>query len=446
MPESDQVETLGRGVINDLMTRHHIGHSCFGYEKVLKKGFLVIKKDAEDRISRLDSSNADDLRKYPFLRGVVIAMQAASKVGRRYAEKAREMVRLETDPERKAELEKMAEICDWVPANPARTFHEALQSVWFTQIMNWWETPLILAVSPGKVDQYLYPYYEKDIQEGRLTREQAQELIDCWLMRFSMGVAPFIPMAGAAAHIDVGGLKTDGSDATNDLSFMFLEGMMHTRMVEPNMGVMVHSKTPDDLLLKACELCALGTGHPMFLNNDVFVENFLARGTLGGPPVPLEMARTSGAIGCNEPHVANYDSDYTVGGVILMPTALELALSNGWSWLHQKQMGLKTGNPREFKSFAELQDAFCKQLSYLAKHCEITVNASELALAEVYPTVYQSALIEDCIENGICREAGGARYNFGPIIATAGAVDTGDSLAAIKNWFSTIRSTRWITC
>jgi formate C-acetyltransferase len=213
---------------------------------------------------------------------------------------------------------------------------------------------------------------------------------------------------------------------------MFLEGMMHTRMVEPNMGVMVHSKTPDDLLLKACELCALGTGHPMFLNNDVFVENFLARGTLGGPPVPLEMARTSGAIGCNEPHVANYDSDYTVGGVILMPTALELALSNGWSWLHQKQMGLKTGNPREFKSFAELQDAFCKQLSYLAKHCEITVNASELALAEVYPTVYQSALIEDCIENGICREAGGARYNFGPIIATAGAVDTGDSLAAIK--------------
>jgi len=423
---------LGKGIISDALTRHHIGHSSCGYEKVLKKGFLGIMKDAEARLARLDLTNPEDIRKIPFLKGVVIAMEAAAGIGKRFAARAREMARGEKDPARKAELKKIAGICARVPAHPARTFHEALQSVWFTQIMNWWETPMVLAISPGKVDQYLHPYYQRDMREGRLLREEAQELVDCWLMRFSQGMAPFIPQAGAAFHMDIGGLKADGSDATNELSFMFLEGMMHNRMVEPNMGILVHSKTPDDFLIKACQLCALGTGHPMFLNNDVFVSNFLARGTLGGPPVPLELARTSGAIGCNEPHVANYESEFNVGSFLLLPTLLELVLTNGWSRAHQKQMGLLTGDPRRFKSFAELQDAFMKQLAYFAGHCEITLNISEVVLAERYPTLYQSALIEDCIENGLSREEGGARFNFGPCIATAGAVDVGDSLTAIK--------------
>ena len=246
-------------------------------------------------------------------------------------------------------------------------------------------------------------------------------------------MAPFIPQAGAASHMDVGGLKEDGSDATNELSFMFVEGMIHTRMVEPNFGIMVHSKTPDDFLLKACQLCILGTGHPMFLNNDVFVENFLARGALGGPPVGLAMARTSGAIGCNEPHVANYDSEFNVGPFLLLPIVLEMVLADGWSRYHQKYMGLRTGDPRRFKTFAELQSAFLKQLAYFfATQCEISNKNSEITLAQRYPTIYQSALIEDCIENGRTREEGGARFNFGPCIPTAGAVDVGDSLAAIK--------------
>ena len=338
----------------------------------------------------------------------------------------------EADAARKKELLEIAEACDHVPAQPARTFREALQSVWFTQIMNWWETPLILAVSPGRVDQYLYPYYEADIREGRLTKEEAQELIDCWLMRFAQGVAPYVPQSGAAFHIDVGGFHEDGTDATNELSFMFLEGMMHTRMIEPNIGVLVHSKTPDDFLIKACELCSLGTGHPMFLNNDVFVENMLARGTLGGPPVPIELARTSGAIGCNEPHVANHESDFNVGAVFQMPIVLEMALFNGMSRFHKKQMGLQTGDATKFESFEELLEAFKKQLAFVIGHCGAAIRTFEMAMANVYPTVYQSALIEDCIENGVSREAGGARFNFGPCVATLGATDVGDSLAAIK--------------
>lgn len=427
-----EVEVLGRGIIDEWMRCQHIGHSSFGYEKVLKKGFLGIKKDAEDRLSRLDIIDPEELRKVPFLKGVIIAMEAAAGIGKRFAGMAREMADVETNPHRSVELLTIAEVCNQVPAHPARNFHEALQSVWFTQIMNFWETPLILSVSPGRADQYLYPYYHQDLNEGRLTKEDAQELLDTWLMRFAQDAAPFLPHSGSAFHIDVGGLKADGSDATNELSFMFLEGMMHTRMLEPNIGVLVHSKTPDDFLIKACQLCSLGTGHPMFLNNDVFVENLLGRGTLGGPPVPIELARTSGAIGCNEPHIPNCESEYNIGAVLPLPAVLELVLWNGWSPAHQQQMGLQTGDPRNFHSFGELQDAFVKQLKYLARHCAAAITCFELAISEVYPTLYQSALIEDCIENGITRESGGARYNFGPCIATVGGVDVGDSLAAIK--------------
>lgn len=427
-----KTDGLGRGFISDGMTRHHIGHSSFGYEKVLRKGFLGVQKDAQARLDRLDWNDPEELRKVPFLKGVILAMDAAAGIGKKFAAGVREAAKKEQDLPRKAELEKIAAICDRVPAHPARTFHEALQSVWFTQILNWCETPITFAIGPGKVDQYLFPYYERDVREGRLTREDAQELLDCWLMRFTQGVSPFIPQAGAAYHMDVGGLKKDGSDATNDLSFLFLEGMIHTRLVEPNFGVLVHSRTPDDFLRKACQLCVLGTGHPMFLNNDVFVENFLARGTMGGPPVPLELARTSGAIGCNEPHVANYDSEFNVGPFLLLPQMLELALADGWSRYHGKYMGVRTGDPRNFKTFEDLQEAYLKQLAYFARHCEIANKNSEITLAERYPTVYTSALIEDCIEKGLPREAGGARFNFGPCIATAGATDVGDSLIAIK--------------
>jgi formate C-acetyltransferase len=425
-------ECLGFGIIIDAMNRAHIGHSSFGYRKVLQKGFLGVKKDAEDRLARIDWTVAEDQRKVPFLRAVIVAMDAAARVGQKFADAARSAAKSESDPKRKAELERMAVVCERVPAHPARTFHEALQSVWFTHILNWVETPITGAVSPGRADQYLYPYYEADLREGRITREEAQELIDCWLMRFTQGASPYLPLASTSHHLDVGGLKEDGSDATNELSFMIIEGMMHSRMVEPNLGVLVHSKTPDDLLIKASQLCILGTGYPAFLNMDAIVENFLARGTLGGPPVPISLARTSGTIGCNEPHVTDHDSEFNLGSAMSLPKMLELTLSDGWSWMHGKYMGARTGDPREFKTFAELQDAFKKQMAYVAAHCEIAIQNAELALAAGYPTVYSSALIEDCIENGRTREEGGARFNFGPVISTVGAADTGDSLAAIK--------------
>jgi formate C-acetyltransferase len=424
------------------MKSWHVGHFIPNNEKLLKKGFLGIKKDAEERLARIDRTNPEEVKKIPFLEGVIMAMEAAAKIGKRFATRARELAEKEVDTTRKAELLKIAEVCDWVPANPARTFYEAMQSIWFSHILHWWEARDAASISPGRMDQYLYPYFEADIREEKITHEKVQELIDCFLLRpnwflYSMntpGGSLLTDTAGIAQHIDVGGLKADGTDATNELSYMILEGMMHTRLVEPDVGILVHSRTPEDLLIKACQLCALGTGHPIFLNNDTIIVNLLGRGTLGGKsPVTLEIARKASAMGCNEPTLAGMDSGFCTSVYIqTLPGVLEAVLSNGQKGFPGGLAGVQTGDPRNFESFEELQEAYRKQLAWVLEMETIGTNIGERLLVEFDPTVYQSAFIEDCIEKGICREAGGARFNFGPFISGVGAPDVGDSLTAIK--------------
>ena len=423
----------GFGPISEIHTKMHIGHTLPNFEKVLKKGLLGVAAEAEERIARLNLSDPDDLKKKIFLSAAVEALQAAAGIGARFAAEARGQAAGEGDAKRKAELLAMAAICDQVPAHPARTFYEALQSLWFTHLLHWWETPELYSISPGRVDQYLYPYYKQDIQAGRMTDSEAQELIDCFLMRFAQDAASYRATNGLAQHMDLGGLNAEGLDATNELSYMFLEGMMHTRMVEPNMGVLLHSKTPELFLMKACQLCSLGTGHPMFISQDTAVEDLLARGTLGGRTVPLDLARQSSAIGCTEPTVVNKSSGFLTGGYIGMATPLELVLHNGrLPFFKDKQIGLETGDPSSFQSFEEVRSAFRKQLAWLVGKMAGVINLCYLATAEMYPTVYQSTLIDGCIESGRTREEGGAEYNFGPCINTAGAVDVADSLAVIK--------------
>lgn len=439
--------------LNQSMAVWHIGHFIPNNEKVLEKGFLGIKKDAEERLGRIDRNSPEDVKKIPFLEGVIMAMEAASLIGKRFAARAREMAEVEEDTKRKAELLKIAEVCDWVPANPARTFYEAIQSVWFAHILHWWEIRGCASISPGRMDQYLFPYYEADIEEGRITESEAQELIDSFLLRPNWFLYALnsrkgyllTDTAGIAQHIDVGGVKANGQDATNELSFMILEGMMHTRLVEPDVGILVHSRTPENLLIKAVQLCALGTGHPIFLNDDTKVTNLLSRGTLGGEKtIPLELARKSSAMGCNEPSVTGTDSGYCTSAYLQsLPGVLLSVLYNGErGWKQPPSQGFKqgfkgfkgpkTGDPRDFKTFEELKEAYRKQLAWAFELETIATNIGERLIAEYDPTVYQSALIEDCIEKGICREEGGARYNFGPFISGVGAPDVGDSLTAIK--------------
>lgn len=420
----------------------HIGHTVCDTAMALEKGFLGIKKHAEERIQRLDLSDPEDLEKLPFLQGVAMAMEAAAELGSRFADIAREQAEDEQDAVRKAELLKLAEVCDQIPAHPARTFYEALQCAWFVQILQWWETRDTTSISPGRVDQYLYPFYEKDIREGRITREEAQELIDCYLVRFSW-YASYIPMGpeghaitdiyGSGIHLGVGGLGADGRDATNDLSYMFIEGMMHTHLPEPNFGVMVHSKTPEDFLIKACQLCAIGGGHPIFINQDDLINNLLGRETLGGPPITLETARASGIIGCNEPAVTGMDSGYAVGSGVFLHLVMLNVLTNGGRRNGSERPGVPdTGDPSKFESFEEFKEAFKIHMAWTAERGNIVTNVAEKLLAEMDPTVFQSALINDCIEKGKSREDGGARYNFGPFVSTLAIPDTGDSLTAIR--------------
>jgi formate C-acetyltransferase len=434
--------SAGSGIkgFSGVQALRHMAHFTAGYEKVLAKGFLGIQREAEERLAGLDLTEPEDLAKMPFLKGVIIAMEAAAEIGKRFAAAAREMAAEEKEATRKTELMAIAAICDRVPADPARTFREALQSVWFTHILHGWEVSSMGGTSPGRADQYLYPFYENDRTEGRITKEEAQELVDCWFMRHSQYLTlTSLEFAHSAYghspghHIDVGGLKADGSDATNELSYMFIEAMMHTPgMVEPTLGLLVHSRSPDDLLIKGCQLTSLGGGYPMFINDDVIVDNLLSRGTLGGPPVPLDVARRFGSSsGCLEPTVNNMDSGFTQAR-LNVPQVLEYVLTNGWSRIHQKRMGIETGNPRQFKSFEEVREAFRRQLVWVIKCYAIALNIQEMTLAETDSTVYQSALTEDCIKKGKSKEKGGARYNFGPGITACGAVDVGDSLAAIR--------------
>jgi formate C-acetyltransferase len=424
------------------MAPWHIGHFIPNNEKVLKKGFLGIKKDAEERLGKIDQTNPEDVKKIPFLEGVIMAMRAAAEIGKRFAARAIELAEEEVDTKRKSELLKIAEVCNWVPANPARTFYEAIQSIWFSHILHWWEARDAAAISPGRMDQYLYPYFEADIREGRITKGKVQELIDCFLLRpswflYSLNTPAgylLTDTAGIAHHIDVGGFKSDGTDATTELSYMILEGMMHTRLPEPDVGILVHSKTPEDLLIKACQLAALGTGHPEFLNNDNIVVSLLGRATLGGKsPITLEVARKASAMGCAEPTLAGMDAGYCTSVYLQsLPGILEAVLTNGLKGHPEGLSGLKTGDPRKFKSFEELQEAYRKQLAWVLEKETKATNIGERLLSKFDPTVYQSALIEDCIENGMCREDGGARYNFGPFVSAIGSPDVGDSLTAIK--------------
>jgi|TARA_B100001971_G_scaffold162172_1_gene152412 formate C-acetyltransferase len=410
-------------------------HWTGGFDKVLEKGILGMKRDAEERLARLDPVDPEDFKKVPFVEGAIIALEAAAEIGDRFAARVRELASDESD-ERKAELLKIAEVCDRVPAHPASTFYEAVQSVWFLSILYAWDNEWAWGISPGRADQYLYPYYENDLAVGRITEEEAQELIDCWFMRNSQ----FFPIMGASGarwsgphspgvHMDVGGLNADGTDGSTALSYMFIEARMHTlAMVEPTLGLLVHSKTPEALLIKASQLTSLGGGWPMFINQDLMVENLLARGEiLDGPSISLELARGGCCIGCHEPTIPNMTSGWGGSGVNL-GQILELVLTNGRSRASQEKRGPETGDPRQFKSFEELREAFSAQVAWQVKRGSIAANVSELALR---PKVFTSSFTDDCLENGLSMEEGGARYNVGAV-SMIGTVDAGNSLAAIK--------------
>ncbi|MFC1870125.1 glycyl radical protein [Chloroflexota bacterium] len=399
------------------------------YGKAINQGLNAVITEAEEELKKLPLGSLEATRKGDFLRAAIISSRALIGLAQRYASLAREISEKETDPQRKRELEKIAEICQRVPAKPARTFYEGIQSLWFVHLALHLEQT-VHGYSPGRFSQYMYPLYQKDRAEGKITEEEAIEFLEFLFLRFT-AVAVFQHQAYFEAvsgnlfqNISLGGVNEDGDDASTELDYLLIEAQKRVQLFQPTLSLLYHDKIPHELLLKASELVKTGIGMPAFFNSDVNIQRWLNYGAT------LEEARNHCIIGCVETGISHRQNLMRALSVN-MPKFLEFALNNGKDPLTGKQLGLQTGEAEAFKSYDELHEAVKKQLQYqvpLRYHHE---QASHSFHAQFMPRPFASALVDDCIKNGKDLTEGGSRYSADGTVPVA-TIDLADSLAAIK--------------
>jgi len=424
------VQGVNEGLFFHYYLNRTIGHITVDYERVLKKGFLGLKAEVEDEFKRINYEDQGCLKKIHLLQAMSLCCDAAIRFAERYAEEAERLAAAESDPTRRIELEQIAEICRWVPAHPARTFHEALQSFWFVHLILNLETNSY-AIGPGRFDQYMYPYYRADVDAGRLTREQAGELLACLWIKFNEltvvkegGTAKASTTYNDFQNLNLGGQTIEGQDGTNDLSHLCLDVTGRLKLPQPQISVLISEKTPDRFLTKACAVIRLGFGMPAVFNDDEKVQALLHKGKT------LRDARLGGINGCVELVVQGRDN-MASSGYLSMPKCLELALNNGINPLTGAQLGPRTGDPRDFISFDQLVEAFRQQLVNAIELKIVYDGIARQAYAEFCPVPFTSLLISDCLEKGRDYHDGGARYNL-PLICGVGTGTMADSLATIK--------------
>jgi formate C-acetyltransferase len=409
----------------------HPGHTIPDYGKVLNLGLNGIRKQVDEAVGRLNIADPGDFQKYHFYRAVNTALEAAINFAGRYATLARSLSEKETRTQRKNELMRIAEACEWVPANPARSFYEALQSVWLTYIpfmIEGWS----FGMGFGRADQYLYPFYTKDLNGGRITREEARELIALILIKMNGSTIPqreiVVKTFGGdpvGANITLGGLTKDGRDAVNELSYLFLDAEEDVGLSAEDIIIRIHRNTPDAFLMRACEVAKKLRGKFKWVSDETIVQQALADGK------PIELARDYSIDGCFQPTVGGWSQDIP-GGPFNMPLMLELALNDGVSRIYGTQIGPKTGDPRKFSSYDEVWDAYKKQVETLIPYSILYKNSDKQLYAELCPSPYQSAIFNGCIEKGIDVVGGGTSPYLTHCTLLAGAPNVGDSLAAIK--------------
>lgn len=406
-----------------------VGHVCVNYSKVLTKGYNGIIQEAAAELISADVTDADYPEKREFLESVIISCQAAVDYAQRYASLAEDMAKTEKDEQRKSELLQIAANCRNVPANPAKSFYEACQSFWFVQLLLQTESNGH-SISPGRFDQYMYPFYKKDIENGIITREYAQELVDCLWIKLNdfvkirdMGSAAGFAGYSLFQNLCVGGQTPDGVDATNDLSYICIQASMHTQLPQPSFSARVWNGTPDEFLLKCAELTRTGVGLPAYYNDEVIIPALMSRG------LTLEDARDYNIIGCVEPQKSGKTDGWHDAAFFNMCRPLELVFSRGKD--NGEQIGPDTDDVTQMRTFDEFYNAYKEQTHYQMKLMVNADNAIDLAHAKRCPLPFQSCMVEDCIKRGKSMQEGGAVYNFtGP--QGFGIANMTDSLYAIK--------------
>ena len=426
------IDAYEAGVFTEFMEQRAPGHTVLG-DKIYKKGLLDIQKDIERAQAALDFMNDPEAYdKQEELKAMSIAADAVMIYARRHAAKIRELAAAEKDPARKNELERIAEVCDWVPAHAPRDFWEALQSYWFVHLgviieYNTWDS-----FNPGRLDQHLWPFYEKGLADGSLTKESARELLQAFWVKFNNQPAP--PKVGVTAEesgtytdfalINVGGLKEDGSDGVNDLSYLLLDVIEDMRILQPSSMAQISAKGPDAFLLRALKIVKTGFGQPSIFNSDAIVQELVRQGK------SVQDARNGGASGCVEAGAFGKEA-YILTGYFNLSKVFEITLYNGVDPRTGKTIGIETGDPLKFKDFDELFEAFTKQIRHFVDIKIRGNNVIEKLYATYLPAPFLSILVDDCVKNGKDYHAGGARYNTN-YIQGVGVGSITDTLSAIK--------------
>jgi len=420
------LEAYSAGIYTEFMEQRAPGHTVLD-DKIYFRGMLDFKEEIAASVASLDFAN--DPRAYDkreALTGMDIACDAMIVFAERHAQLAEEKAAQEKDPRRKEELEKIADVCRNVPAHAPRNFQEALQYYWFCHLaviteLNGWDS-----FNPGHLDQHLYPFYKKGLEEGTLTPDQARELLEAFFVKFNNHPSP--PKVGVTAaesgtymdfaNINIGGLLRDGSDGSNEISHMLLGIVEDMHLLQPSTNVQVSRKTPDALLKHALKVIRKGYGFPSLFNADIVVEEQLRQGKT------LEDARAGGTSGCVEVGAFGKEA-YILTGYYNVPKVLELTLHNGVDPKTGKQLGPRTGPPEEFHSFDDLFEAFRTQLK---NFIDIKLRGNQLIerlYATEMPAPFLSVITDDCIRKGKDYNAGGARYNntFIQIVGTGSITD-----------------------
>lgn len=426
------IDCYESGIFTEFMEQRAPGHTVCG-DIIYKKGFLDLKQEIKDEIENLDFIN--DLNAYDKktqLEAMDIACDAIIIYAQRYAKYARELAQNESDENRKKELLLIANNCEIVPMNKPNTYHQALQMYWFVHIGVTTELNIWDAFSPGRLDQHLYPFYKDDLKNGIIDYNKAKELLECLWVKFNNQPAP--PKVGITlkesgtytdfANINTGGITSDGKNGVNDVSYIILDVMDEMRLLQPSSNVQISKKTPQKFLQRACEISRQGWGQPAFYNTEAILQELLDAGKT------LEDARHGGTSGCVETGCFGKEA-YVLTGYLNLPKILEITLNNGFDPISKKQIGLKTGDAKEFSTYEDLFDAFKKQLKHFVDIKIKGNNVIESIYAKHMPSPLMSVIVDDCIKTAKDYNAGGARYNT-KYIQGVGIGTITDSLASIK--------------